>query len=73
VQKEALEATQQESQVNQTLIQYREVNAIFSTSLIEDLTNKEKAIYINEVHRSKYPTVLIDLPNSEQTNLVLGH
>jgi len=47
----APEVPQLESQV----IQYRKINAIFSASPIEITTSRERAIYINEARRSKYP------------------
>ena len=40
----------------------QEVNTIFGASLIKGITAKDKAIYINEAHRSEYPTVLTNLP-----------
>ena len=40
------------------------MNAIFSTSSIEGATTKEKAIYVNEVRRDNYPTILTSPPSS---------
>jgi len=47
---------QQESQVNETL------TTIYDVSPMEGITTKEKVIYINEARKSKYFTVLTDLP-----------
>jgi len=62
VQKDATEASHLGSQVNWTLFQYQEIKAILGSSPIEGTTTKEKAIYINKAHMSKYPTVLIGMP-----------
>jgi len=40
------------------LIQYKKVNAIFETSLVEGITTKGRTIYVNEAQRDNYPTVL---------------
>jgi len=40
------------------------VNAIFGTTPIEDITVKEKVIYVNEARRGGYPIILISLPSS---------
>jgi len=53
---------QQKSKVNQTLIQYREVNAIFDTSPIKGITTKENVINIKEAFSGKYLTVCTNLP-----------
>ena len=45
----ALEVPQLESEA----ILYQKINAIFSASLIEITTSRERAIYINEARRSK--------------------
>ena len=52
VQKEAPEVPQQEGQTTQALIQYRELNIIFDTSLIEGTTSKKKTIYVNEARKA---------------------
>ena len=54
----------QDDQAGGTLIQYREVNAIFSTFSIEDTTAKERAIYVNEARRDDHPTILTSSPSS---------
>ena len=36
------------------LVQYREVNAIFRNSLIEDTITKERTLYVNEARRHNY-------------------
>jgi len=45
-------------------MQYREVNAIFGTSPIDDATTKERAIYFNKAQRDNYPAILTSPPSS---------
>ena len=51
VHRETPETSRPERQDNIALIHYREVNAIFGASLIEGITAKERAIYVNMAHR----------------------
>ena len=57
VKKGPLEVPQPESRI----IQYREIDAIFSVSPIEG-TASRKVVYINEARKRKYPTVLTGPP-----------
>jgi len=41
-----------------TLVQCREVNAIFDNSPIEDTTTKERTIYVNEACRDSHPAIV---------------
>jgi len=45
------------------LIQYKEVNVIFSTSPTEGTTTKGRDIYVNEAQRDNYPTILTRPPS----------
>jgi len=48
----------QDGQAGNALIQYKEVNVIFSTSLIKGTIVKGRVIYVNEAQRDNYPTIL---------------
>jgi len=52
-------------------IQYREIDVIFGASPIEGTSSRERVIYINKAHKSKYPTVLTSQPLAEQANIIL--
>jgi len=41
-----------------TLFQYQGINAIFENSPIEGTTAKERTLYVNEVRRDDYPTIM---------------
>ena len=45
-----------------TLIQYRDVNAIFRNSSIEETTAKERTLYVNEARRDDNPTIVTRPP-----------
>jgi len=47
-----------------TLIQYREVNAIFWSSPIEGTITKERTIYVNKAWRDNYLTITTRHPTS---------
>ena len=48
-------------------MQYRKVNTIFSASLIEGITTKEKAIYVNEARKGRFLTVLTNPPTPSRS------
>ena len=52
----------QDRQAGNALIQYKEVNAIFSTFPIKGTTTKERMIYVNEARRD-YPSILTRPPS----------
>ena len=47
-----------------TLVQYREVNAIFRNSPVEDTTTKERTTYVNEARRDNYLAIVTRPPIS---------
>jgi len=51
------EVSPEASQLDSQVIQYREVDAIFGTSLIEGSTSGERAIYVSETRKAIYPMV----------------
>ena len=53
----------QDDQTGSALIEYKEVNAIFETSLIEGTRTKERVIYVNEARKNNYPTTLTSPPS----------
>ena len=57
------EFPQQDGQVGNAPIQYKEVNAIFDVSLIEVTTTKGRAIYVNEDQRDDYLAILTPPPS----------
>ena len=49
---------------NSTLIQYKEVNAIFRNSPVDGTTTKERTIYVNETQKDNCPTIVTRSPTS---------
>ena len=47
-----------------TLVQYRELNAMFKNSPIEGTTTKERTIYVNETRRDNYSAIVTHSPTS---------
>ena len=61
-----LDANQQPETIDEhlgsTLVQYREVNAIFRNSPIEGTTAKERTLCVNETRRGDYPAIVTRPP-----------
>ena len=62
MQNEAPEAQQRKSPMSRALVNYQEVDAIFSACPLEETTSRERFIYINEARRTNYLTVLTVVP-----------
>jgi len=60
----------QVGQAGNTLIQSRELNAIFATSPIDGTTRKRRVIYVNEAQKDGYPAILTSPPSSRGRHIL---